>query len=252
MLRIDPADSFAHEALIHVYATTLQFQNLNAQIRTAIRSGCESPAACWFLFMPESRGQVGSNMECLRWKRVEPANEHLLVAWAIYVARQRENDAPLRDAIERFSDNPDLTDFRIHLAIDAGDWEAVSELLASVSPPSLKTPGMLGHQARLHEQLGNDDEALVFAREALKKNPFGWKTRLVLSRVLRKMNLHDQAEREQRIANQGRTLEEALQDRTRWPNVVLMENLEDLTHYAKNCGDSEVHSALVGIRKFDH
>lgn len=260
-----PGEIEAHRRLCFFSAVTLQRQRLAEQARAAIDAGADLPET--FVYLVGSDWLTLSNTSSVNshWLSVAPDDELFLVAAArgfvtnagleeevaqadsIDEPVEPEHDKRLRELLERFPGNVELLAYFLQKATTRGDLERVTALLAQAPAEAAGDNRFWRFKAWVHDQAGEQAEAVAGYRKALEIEPFDFLAQHQLAAVLRKAGgAEEEVARLSRLAAEGRSLRKRIlqaPDVRRMPPDVLGE----VADYARGCGEERV-ADLLGKR----
>lgn len=258
ILKIDPKVDRARQRLIYIYSMMLLRLKMVDQIREAIRLNCEPPEAYVYLLLSDSLNFSNGPPLINSWLKNDPNNEDLQVALAIYIARSSSdqslqmNDSKfisggdlslINECLKKYPHNREVLAYFIENALEKGNLDRVAELLES-APEDAEQDSRFwrfkGRYLALKNQLNPAEDSFS---QALKLNPYDWRTRLGLAEILRRKGKLTEAKKMAQIGNQGKTFSKQL-IQLKNPNSINRELLEKIEQYAQECGDLNVVTAI--------
>lgn len=240
ILRIEPAASVPQQRLIYWYALTLQRRKLINQITLAIQQESEPPEAYAYLFLAQDLNFSDGLPLTTRWRQTYPDDPVLEIAQAIYSARQTNSNllptfgtstvSPgdqtlLQNCLKKYPSELEPIALAIEQAIYAGDAKAVAELLKLASSAAQEDSRFWRYRGWLLMSNQNYAKAEEAFRFGLELQPWDWGSRLFLADVLRKQAKQDDAEKEAKIAMNGKELK---------TEILLSPNARDLEEKTVN------------------
>ena len=222
MLRIKPRAGRAHQRLIYFYAMTLQRTKMVRQIREAIRLGCEPKEAYVYLVLTSALDFSDGFYRTTAWLQGSPNDESLQVARAYYLSKldkhraapvfpdlttRPEDDIKTPECLQAHPHHSEVLAFHLQQEITTGKQERVARLLGQ-APVSAETDArfwrfrgwLLAGQDRLEEA----EEAF---NEALRLNPYEWRTRHELAALMRRRGRLKEGATMSELAIKGKTIE---------------------------------------------
>jgi len=271
LLHSDPNSKLAHQRLIFFFAFTLQRQKLISQIRDAIARRCEPREAYTYLFLADSLLLSNAGSQNARWLQSDPASELFSVAQAVQIAETLQGQIPrddpdifakvkesierrdrtLEELLMRYPNNLELLAYFLRQAVERGDVNRVTDLLAS-APHSAEFDHRFwryrGWLMQSHEDLA---EAKAAYQQALKQHPMDSGTRHLLAGLVRRQGDLVEAGRLEQLVVRANHLRRLLQQEDTVRSVS-PQTLKDLAGYAADCGDRLVADSLhAQLQRFD-
>ncbi len=145
--------------------------------------------------------------------------------------------------MELYPQNIELIAFKLREAAADGSVDRVATLLSQVPESASGDNRFYHYKGWLHETLGENEQAIAAYREALRLNPFDWRSQLKLAGSLRLVGETAEANRLAKLAVDGKDLRETimrLADVQTIPMPVLLSMLD----YCQRCGDDLVAGGL--------
>lgn len=146
-------------------------------------------------------------------------------------------------AMELYPQNSELIAFRLRDAVAEADVQRVAALLASVPESAAGDNRFFYYKGWLHEALGENAEATEAYRNALKRNPYDWRSQLKLAGTLRLAGEIEEADRLAALGIDGKNLRETIM---KLPDVQSIPPtvVQSMVDYSRRCGDDLVAKAL--------
>jgi tetratricopeptide (TPR) repeat protein len=145
--------------------------------------------------------------------------------------------------MELYPKNTELLAFKLREAAADGSVERVSQLLGQVSESAANDNRFYHYKGWLHETLGENDLAIEAYRDALRLNPFDWRSQLKLAGTLRLTGDNNEADRLAQLAIDGKNLRETIM-RLADVQAIPMDVLLSMLDYCRRSGDDLVASGL--------
>lgn len=260
ILEQDPRNVEAHRRLIYIYGMTLDRMNMMLQARRAMDLNCDLPETYIYLLGADWIMFSGAYELNTRWLENHPDEERYLVSQAIHFAGMPAEDEsePMDEvvrsrrevqaqmvarAFERFPQNLELLVYYLRQASNEGDVQRVAQLLSQAPPEALEDNRFWRFKGWLHAATGEHEAAEAAYRQALRRNPFDWRSQYELADVLRRLRRHDQVDRWAKLAMEGRSL---------WRTVMELPDVQSapislmqrIAQYARDCGDNRFANCL--------
>ncbi|GIX04425.1 MAG: hypothetical protein KatS3mg114_0294 [Planctomycetaceae bacterium] len=224
MLAINPHADLARQRLIYFYSMTLQRDKLLEHILRGMELGCEPPEAYpFYILVYDLNFSDGINV-MRKWLESYPHDETFEVALAIYIAKYTADKTqalfgtstitpgdqrPIRECFQKFPHNLEVRAYLLDVAIYDGNEEEVLQLIDELPPAADRDPRFWRARGWYLLQQDLHTEAEQALRAALERHPADWKSWLLLSNVLRRLQ-KPEADRAAAIAAQGKELQRAL------------------------------------------
>ncbi|HEY0984294.1 tetratricopeptide repeat protein [Schlesneria sp.] len=207
IISLDPRVLLAHKQSIFFAAMTLQRAELVKRIRAAIRVRRESPEA--YVYLASASWFYGASLYRNNsfWLEGNPDDETFQVARAmqIYMSEAKsnleeaENYAHIPEATEllqRYPHNLELLAYFINLAIEDGNIDEVSRLLASVPQEAADGDARIWRARAWKADVENDFEsALELALRAYAIDPYWWKVHFQIHDICRRLGKAEESQR---------------------------------------------------------
>lgn len=148
------------------------------------------------------------------------------------------------ECMKLYPNNLELLAFKLREAAADGASDRVSELLGQVPESAASDNRFYHYKGWLHETLGENDQAIAAYRDALRINPFDWRSQLKLAGALRLAGEELEADRLAQLAVDGKNLRETIM-RLADVQTIPMSVLESMLDYCQRCGDSMVAEGLA-------
>jgi tetratricopeptide (TPR) repeat protein len=272
----------ARRRLVFYYCMTLQRSKLIAFAREAIAKGNDTPETYVYLIGADWITLSDASQYNAKWLQSGDDPEHFLVGYLIHRAGSSDTDpasaespasavgldadpqlarrvnsllggAPgqhwsnhhqrLAACLEIYPGNPELIAFQLRRATAEGDLPRVAQLLEAVPASAAGDNRFYHYKGWLHDARDEKRPAVQAYREALRHNPFDWRSQLRLAVTLRLLGETDEADRLAELAIVGKELRETimqLADVQAIPMPVLTKMLD----YCRGCGDALVADGL--------
>ncbi|QDV49945.1 tetratricopeptide repeat protein [Gimesia fumaroli] len=260
ILKIDPRADRARQRLIYIDAMMLRRLEMVKEIRQAMELHCEPPEAYIYLLLSDSLNFGNGAPLVSSWLKSDPKNEDLQVAMAIYVARSGShrsmvlNDSKvikggdqslIANCLEKFPSNKEVLAFYLEKNLEQGDLERVAELLEAVPADAEDDNRFWRFKGRFLALKNQIDLAEESYRQALKRNPYDWLSRLGLAEILRRKGNTSEAQEMARLGAKGKAFSKELMQLEN-PKAINLPLLQEIGEYAQDCGDKQV---LFSIQK---
>lgn len=251
ILKAEPRTGPAHDRLIEFYAMTLQREKLIRQIRYAIEMSREPPSAYIYLFLVDSMRLANGVELNLKWQRTYPDREEFQVAAALQLPEPEVGvDQPAHDKhskiaalFHRYPQNLELLAYQTDFAIREGNTRDLTELLKRVPSAADGDDRFWRAKGWLHLNRNESDKARRALERALRLYPLDWNARSWLADVERREGNLEAADRLQNLVRQARRLREEITNRHDITNIPT-ETLAELVVYSRDCGETQVATAL--------
>jgi len=145
--------------------------------------------------------------------------------------------------MELYPQNSELIAFKLREAAADGSVDRVSELLGQVPESAAGDNRFYHYKGWLHETLGENEQAIDAYREAIRLNPFDWRSQLKLAGTLRLIGDTAEADRLASLGIDGKTLRETIM-RLADVQTIPMPVLQSMLDYCERCGDDLVAGGL--------
>jgi tetratricopeptide (TPR) repeat protein len=261
ILEHDPRNVEAHRRLIYIYGMTLQRTKMMLQARRAMDLNCDLPETYIYLLGTDWISFAGAYELNTRWLENHPDEERYLISQTLHFAGMSSEDEAgepmdellrsrraiqeqmVSEAFQRFPQNLELLVYYLRQASTDGDVQRVAELLSQAPPEALEDNRFWRFKGWLHAATGEHQAAKAAYEQALRRNPFDWRSQYELADVLRRLGLHDQVDRWAKLAMEGRAL---------WREVLELPDVQSaplplmarIARYARDCGDNRVADCL--------
>ena len=261
ILEHDPRNVEAHRRLIYIYGMTLQRTAMTVQARRAMDLNCDLPETYIYLLGTDWITFSGAYELNTRWLKNHPDEELYLVSQAIHFAgmtsedeaaeprdellrsRRAAQEKLVSEAFQRFPQNLELLVYYLREASTNGDVQRVAELLAQAPPQALEDNRFWRYKGWLHAATGEYEAARAAYEQALRRNPFDWRSQYELADVLRRLRQQDQVDKWAKLAMEGRAL---------WREVMELPDVQSapismmkrIAQYARDCGDTRFADCL--------
>jgi len=146
--------------------------------------------------------------------------------------------------MELYPQNSELIAFKLREAAADGSVDRVLTLLSQVPESAAGDNRFYHYKGWLHETLGENDQAIQAYREALRLNPFDWRSQLKLAGSLRLVGETAEADRLAELAVDGKDLRETIM-RLADVQTIPMSVLQSMLDYCRRCGDDLVANGLA-------
>lgn len=261
ILTLDAWNIEARRRLIFIYGVTLQRRQMMLEARKAIDLGSELPET--YIYLVGTDWITFSNAYELntQWLQSDPGNELFLVSQTIHFAgmsseeekpgepdpsatpRRAAQEQMLHQVFERFSQNLELLAHFLREGCTNGDVQGVAELLARAPPEAVEDNRFWRFKGWLHAATGEFGPAKAAYLQALKHNPFDWRSQYELADVLRRTRQTEDVDKWATLAVEGRAL---------WREILELPDvqsappalMERIAKYARACGDNRVADCL--------
>ncbi len=260
ILRLQPDLSEAHRRLIFYYAMSRQRGPMLAEARRAIAAGCDVPETYMYLMGADWITFANGYELNQRWLQSAPDYEPFLVARSWHLLHSQALDAEsesenastgglskyeqiMTDLLERFPKNEELLAYHLNLACFRGNRERVAKLLAQAPASSAADSRFWRFKGWMHEVRNEQEEAEKAYLHALSLYPFDWQTQHDLAAVYRLKQDFDKVEQYQSAALLGK---EIMRNALQAPDTSSLspQLLQDMSRYAKTCGEPDVAARL--------
>ena len=264
LLRFNPRNGAAHEALIGFYASTLQRGKLSDQIRVSVEAQVEPREAYIYDFLLQTLGSADAVPIIEHWMQRYPDNEALLVARVLQ--RQDESSASTDSSMssptdqsdagadrfkleqveelrKRFPSNPELLAFVGENCIATGDIEGAIEILSQVSEAAGNDGRFWRLKGWVHESQDQLDEAAAAYHRALELHATDWNTMNRLAVVERHRQNISEVERLTKLVERANQLRQYLRKNGTTPKIPPAVFVE-LAQFYQDCGDTLMGPAL--------
>ncbi len=270
-LRLSAENNEAYRRLVFFYAMTLQRDRLVRFAREAIQTGNDSPETYIYLIGADWITLSNAAEYNGKWLQSGDDPERFIVGHLVHaagsaglesVAVNLAEDPGLRkrvasvlgitatdaasvsidQGLQRFPQNPELIAYQLRLRAAEGEVERVAELLAEVPAAAATDNRFFHYRGWLHDALGETEAAIAAYREALRLNPFDWRSQLKLAVALRLVDQDEEAERFAELAIAGKELRETIMKLDDVQSIP-MPVLDRMLDYCRHC-DSSVAESL--------
>jgi tetratricopeptide (TPR) repeat protein len=221
MLRINPAADLPRQRLIYFYAITMQRERMLKHIQRALELGNEPPEAFSYLLLAYEVTFSDGLLLTTEWLKSSPDDVPLKVARAIYSARFSRDEKVnvyamslaaagdetlVLQCLEEYPDNLEVLAYYADKAAIAGEPERILELLGRCPADAERDPRFWRFRGTYLSSKDRFEEAAAAFRTALEIHPYDWRSRTLLSGVLRRLNQPEEAAEQSNIANLGKEL----------------------------------------------
>lgn len=258
MLRINDAATVARQRMIYFYAITMQREKMRQEIFRAIELEGEPPEAYTYLYLAYDINFSDGLRLTRKWLESYPDDETLQVASAVYLATfQTDNSLSIMEtspvaagdqsAVNRlrniYPDNIELLSFFLAKAVYEGNQADVLNILKDAPSSAEADPRFWSARGWYLLEQEQFEDAAKALRTALSLNPFDWKSRNLLSSVLRQLNQPEEAAEESRLSLIGKELNQELFE---LPNARLIGNdlAQRIYDFSLEIGAEEMHRGL--------
>jgi tetratricopeptide (TPR) repeat protein len=263
ILQFRPNLGAAHRRLIFFYAITLQRAKVVAQARACIEQGGELPETYVQLMAADGIDVPDAYEWVTKWLRSDPENERFLVARAFHYtgakglreaadrttteassAKTAAGERLLTDTLTQFPRNPELLAYFLQRGCQLEDPQRVAALLVQAPEEAKQDYRFWRFRGWLHRARHEDSPAADDLRQALRLNPYDWRSARELAVVLRRSGRAEEAESLEARASTGQNLQPTLQQ---FINVSFLPAtmLQRLADYARLCQDEAVAERLA-------
>jgi len=280
-LQLEPNNVEARRRLIFYYCMTLQRAKLIEFARDAIATGTDTPETYVYLIGADWITLSNAADYNGKWLQSPEEPEIFLVAYLIHwagavgvdsvqdggaspasgnpsadpqlqsrIARLLGRDSDAMDhkqqlvrCMELHPQNSELIAFQLREAAADGVVDRVVKLLEQVPESASGDNRFYHYKGWLHETLGENEQAIEAYREALRLNPFDWRSQLKLAGTLRLVGETAEAERLASLGIDGKTLRETIM-RLVDVQSIPMPVLQSMLDYCQRCGDDLVAGGL--------
>lgn len=283
-LQLQPNNVEARRRLVFYYCMTLQRAKLVEFARDAIATGNEAPETYVYLMGADWITLSNAADYNGKWLQSSDESENFLVAYLIHWAGSTGVDAVLEvdtlagvnlsadpklqsriasllgrdlnrsdssdhkqrilECMELYPSNVELLAFQLREAAADGAANRVSELLSQVPDSAGGDNRFYHYKGWLHETRDENDEAIDAYREALRLNPFDWRSQLKLAGALRLTGETEEADRLAAMGVDGKNLRETIM-RLVDVQSIPMPVLQSMLDYCQRCGDESVADGLA-------
>jgi tetratricopeptide (TPR) repeat protein len=146
--------------------------------------------------------------------------------------------------MDLYPQNSELAAFQLREAAAEGAVDRVAELLGQVPESASGDNRFYHYKGWLHESLGDNSAAIEAYREALRLNPFDWRSQLKLAAALRLAGESEEADRLAALGIDGKELRETIMQLVDVQSIP-MPVLDSMLDYVQRCGDQLVYDGLV-------
>jgi len=150
----------------------------------------------------------------------------------------------IEQCLERYPNNPELLAFQLKRAAASGNVSEVRQLLSQVPQSAAGDNRFFHYKGWLHDALGEPELAVEAYRNALRLNPFDWRSQLRLAVTLRLLGETDEADRLAGLAMHGKQLRETIMQLADVQSIP-MPVMESMYEYCQACGDELVAEGLL-------
>jgi tetratricopeptide (TPR) repeat protein len=221
MLRINPRADVAWQRLIYFNALSMQRRQMLEDIRRAIEHEAEPPEAYTYLLLAYDITFSDGLRLTRKWLDAYPDDPALNVAQAVYRARYSPDETVeifgmslagpgdetlITECLEKYPDNLEVLAYHAERAVVAGDRARVYDLLSHCPVEAEDDPRFWRYRGWYLAENDEFAEAEQALQSALSLHPTDWRSRLLLSGVLRQLDRHEEAAREAQLANFGKEL----------------------------------------------
>lgn len=280
-LQLEPNNVEARRRLVFYYCMTLQRAKMIEYARDAIATGTDTPETYVYLIGADWITLSNAADYNGKWLQSSDASENFLVAYLIHWAGATGVDAVeqqvdtlagvdlsarpelqsrlssllgpadssdhkqrILECMELYPKNVELLAFKLREAAADGSVDRVSTLLSQVPESAGGDNRFYHYKGWLHETLGENDQAIQAYREALRLNPFDWRSQLKLAGSLRLVGETAEADRLAELAVDGKDLRETIM-RLADVQTIPMSVLQSMLDYCRRCGDELVANGLA-------
>jgi len=148
------------------------------------------------------------------------------------------------ECMELYPKNVELLAFKLREAAADGSVDRVSTLLSQVPESAGGDNRFYHYKGWLHETLGENVQAILAYRKALRVNPFDWRSQLKLAGSLRLAGETVEADRLAELAVDGKDLRETIM-RLADVQTIPLSVLQSMLDYCRRCGDELVANGLA-------
>jgi tetratricopeptide (TPR) repeat protein len=257
LLRIQPYADAAYKRLIYIYALSVRRSEMVHQIRESITRGCEPPEAYVYLFTAGVLKLSNGYMVNSRWLGKDPDNETFLVAQAYFLTISSKRDITfeshpmpgvktdlMEDYLKRFPNNTEVIAYHLKQHVDSGNIDDVSEILAKIPDTADMDARIWRAKGWIHLAKDQFQEAEAAFKQAIKLDPYDWRTRHQLATVYRRQERSADAESTAKLAALGKELEKEILKLPRADGIT-GKLLARLANYARQCGDEVVFRGIL-------
>ncbi len=280
-LQLDPSNIEARRRLIFYYCMTLQRSKLIEFAREAIATNTDTPETYVYLIGADWITLSNAADYNGKWMQSADEAEHFLVAYLLHwagaagvtslestegatVSAQPTADPRLQTRLafllgrtdledpkqqlarcmELYPNNVELLAFKLREAVTDGAVDQVAQLLSKVPESAAGDNRFYHFKGWLDETLGANDAAITAYREALRLNPFDWRSQLKLAGALRLAGETEEADRFATLGVDGKNLRETIM-RLSDVQSIPMPVLQSMVDYCQRCGDDLVAGGLA-------
>jgi tetratricopeptide (TPR) repeat protein len=261
-VRLDPRNAEARRRLIFFYAFSLQRRKMVQHAYEAIRWDCDSPEVYVYLVARDWLSFSNAYAENSRWSLNNPDEELFLVSRAIYRVLTKgldysddPIDQPVGDDgvpyhrqvlagyLEQFPENLELLVFHLEMAQTQGDIDEMVRLLSRAPATAAEDNRFWRFKGWVHSTRGELADAEAAYQQALKLNPYDYRSQHQLAVVERSLRRFDRVERLENLSQQGTTLRRDILVMER-VDLVPHDILQRIAAYAEAVGDVMVATKL--------
>ncbi len=262
LLKVNPASPAARQRLTFFLAMTLQRTRLIREIRSSL-DRAEVREAYVYLFLADVLHFSNGAELNGQWLQGEPDSELYEVAQAMFIAEaldasismdDREaaqlaqlataKKGPLLDKLlKKYPHNVELLAYQLKQCLLTGKVDRAVELLAQAPAEAEQDNRFWRYKGWVHAQWDEAQAAEDEYRQALKLHPLDWSTRHLLADLLQQQGRPAEAKAQRDLVNRANALRRVIQG-ARNAREMPTEALQQLAHYARDCGDTQFAAAL--------
>lgn len=225
ILRIDPRHAVAHQRLVFIYAMTLQRQRMVEQIRKAADVRCLSGDMLVYLANSVNMRFSDGALMNHKWLRSSGGSELFEVAYAVQLAvtsvsnsesllsetnHRPGDDSPVEECLQKYPSNLEVLAFFLDKECENGNADQVLKLMDAAPDSAEYDSRFWRAKGWLHNHRHELEAAEEAYHQALRVNPYDWRSRYQYSTVLRRRGKSAEAEPESKRALVGKMLEREL------------------------------------------